>query len=257
LEALRHINDGNYDEQDGQLSFGTRRHDSEAGSDEIVFQKMRRLIYDYVARSAAIERTSLANPPSLDSIRTEFKRLMDELKPETREKLGEAIRDMGTGDAVPASRDGSQLDSLDRYYSEEILKKLDSVVARAASLERVGLKVVPNRKVQLSFEEAHRCYLYGFHLACAVFCRAIIEGALREAVKADKELRTIYSLVEVARKKGALTGDRPQCAREVDKAGNLAVHEPDRFDRDYSAERVEEILINTRKVLEELYRVPS
>jgi hypothetical protein len=259
LEVLRHINDGNYDVQEELLSFGTRPSDAQApaDADEIVFQKMRRLIYDYVARSAALERTSLSGPPALDSIRTEFKQLMDQLKPETRATLGEAMREMGTGGAPPVPPSGSQADSLDRYYSEEILNKLDTVVSRAVSLERVGLKVVPNKRVQLSFEEAHRCYLYGFHLACAVFCRAIVEGALREAVPADKELRTIYALVEVARKKGALTGDRPKCAREVDKAGNLAIHEPDKFDRDYSAEKVEGILVNTRKVLEELYRVSS
>jgi Domain of unknown function (DUF4145) len=258
LEVLRHINDGNYDVHEELLSFGARHADSQnpADSDEIVFQKMRRLIYDYVARSAALERTSLSGPPSLDSIRTEFKQLMDQLKPETRETLDEAMREMGAGGMTPALPGGSQVDSLDRYYSEEILNKLDAVVSRAVSLERVGLKIVPNKQVQLSFEEAHRCYLYGFHLACAVFCRAIVEGALREAVQADKELRTIYALVEVARKKGALTGDRPKCARDVDKAGNLAIHEPDKFDKYYSAEKVEGILVNTRKVLEELYRVP-
>jgi hypothetical protein len=41
------------------------------------------------------------------------------------------------------------------------------------------------------------------------------------------------------------------------KQANKAIHDPEMFHRDYSAERVEEVLTNTRKVLEELYRLPS
>jgi hypothetical protein len=43
----------------------------------------------------------------------------------------------------------------------------------------------------------------------------------------------------------------------VAKAGNKAIHDPEMFHRDYSAAGVEEVLTNTRKVLEELYRLPS
>jgi hypothetical protein len=43
----------------------------------------------------------------------------------------------------------------------------------------------------------------------------------------------------------------------VAKAGNRAIHDPEMFDRDYSAEKVQEVFINTRKVLEELYRLPA
>jgi hypothetical protein len=54
-----------------------------------------------------------------------------------------------------------------------------------------------------------------------------------------------------------LTDVRPRCARDVAKAGNKAIHDPEMFNRDYSPEEVEEVLTNTRKVLEELYRLPS
>ena len=64
-------------------------------------------------------------------------------------------------------------------------------------------------------------------------------------------------LPSVAVERGILTDDRPRCVREVAKAGNRAIHDPEMFDRDYSADKVEEILINTRKVLEELYRLPA
>jgi len=61
----------------------------------------------------------------------------------------------------------------------------------------------------------------------------------------------------MAVEKGILPDDLPRCAREVAKAGNRAIHDPEMFDRDYSPEKVEEILLNTRKVLEKLYRLPS
>jgi hypothetical protein len=223
---------------------------------------MRRLVYDHVARTVAIERTSLASPPAVDSLAAEFKELMDELTPETREALGNAFGPIAAGqntltpESVPEAT--SQLDALDRYYAEEVLEKLSGIVFRASALDRMGLEIVPNRRVQFLFEEAHRCYLYGFHLACAVFCRAILEGALKEIADPQSETsQSIHDMIAVAMAKRLLTDDRPRCARDVAKAGNKAIHDPEMFHRDYSAEGVEEVLTNTRKVLEELYRLPS
>jgi Domain of unknown function (DUF4145) len=263
-EILRYINDGNYEKAGEGWSFGIGRGASrqQANQDEAVFQKMRRLVYDHVARTVAIERTSLASPPSVDSLAVEFKKLMDELTPETRDALGQAFGPIAAGqdspiaEAAPGAK--SQLDALDRYYSKEILEKLNGIVSRASALDRMGLEIVPNRRVQFLFEEAHRCYLYGFHLACAVFCRAILEGALKEVADPQSETnQSIHAMIAVAVEKSILTDVRPRCARDVAKAGNRAIHDPEMFDRDYSPEKVEEILANTRKVLEELYRLPA
>ena len=263
-EILRHINDGNYEQAGEAWSFEIGRGDSrdQANQDDAVFRKMRRLVYDHVARTIAIQRTSLSSPPTVDSLADEFKKLMDELTPETREALGQAFGPIVAGldtpvpEAVPRAK--GQLDALDRYYSEEILEKLDGIVSRASALDRMGLEILPNRRVQFLFEEAHRCYLYGFHLACAVFCRAILEGALKEVADPQSETnQSIHDMIAVAVEKSILTDVRPRCAREVAKAGNRAIHDPEMFDRDYSPEKVEEILTNTRKVLEELYRLPS
>jgi hypothetical protein len=198
----------------------------------------------------------------VDSLADEFKKLMDELTPQTRDALGQAISPIADGqnssspEKLSAAND--QLDALDRYYAEEILEKLNGIVSRASALDRMGLGMVPNRRVQFLFEEAHRCYLYGFHLACAVFCRAILEGALKEVADPHSETnQSIHEMIAMAVEKGVLTDDRPRCAREVAKAGNRAIHDPEMFDRDYSAEKVQEVLINTRKVLEELYRLPT
>ena len=262
-EILRYINDGNYEKAGEGWSFGVGCGASgKANRDEAVFQKMRHLVYDHVARTVAIERTSLSSPPTVDSLAGDFKKLMDELTPETRKALSQAFRPIADGqqsqapENTPAAK--GQLDALDRYYSEEILDKLNGIVSRAAALNRMGLEIVPNRRVQFLFDEAHRCYLYGFHLACAVFCRAILEGALKEVADPHSETnQSIHDMIAVAVEKRLLTDDRPRCAREVAKAGNKAIHDPEMFNRDYSPEKVEEVLTNTRKVLEELYRQPA
>ncbi|MGA8493544.1 MAG: hypothetical protein WB711_24195, partial [Terriglobales bacterium] len=196
-EILRYINDDNYEKAVEGWSFGVGRSASGQAKlsnptkDEAVFQKMRHLVYDHVARTVAIERTSLSSPPTVDSLADEFKKLMDELTPETRKTLGQAFVPIAAGKesltpvGTPAR---GQLDALDRYYAEEILDKLDGIVSRASALNRMGLDIVPNRRVQFLFDEAHRCYLYGFHPACAVFCRAILEGALKEV--ADPRIET-------------------------------------------------------------------
>ena len=263
-EILRYINDGRYGKTGEAWSFGLGQGASpeHCTKDEAIFRQMRRLVYDHVARTVALQRTSLSGLPTVDSLADEFKKLMDELTPVTREALGHAISPIAEGqDSLSpeeACAPGNQLDALDRYYAEEILEKLDRIVFRALTLDRMGLEIVPNRRVQLLFEEAHRCYLYGFHLACAVFCRAILEGALKEVADPHSETnQSIHEMIAMAVEKGVLTDDRPRCAREVAKAGNRAIHDPEMFDRDYSAEKVQEVLINTRKVLEELYRLSS
>src|SRR5580692_4418885 len=227
-EILRYINDGNYQPAGEGWWFGVGRgvsreaNGGNANNDEAVFQKMRHLVYDHVARTVAIERTSLSSPPTVDSLADQFKKLMDELTPETQQALGQAFGPIAAGrvSPIPESPPGveSQLDALDRYYSEEILGKLNKIVSRASALNRVGLEIAPNRRVQFLFEEAHRCYLYGFHLACAVFCRAILEGALKEIADPQSETsQSIHDMIALAVEKRILTGDRPGCMRAVAK----------------------------------------
>jgi hypothetical protein len=122
---------------------------------------MRHLVYDHVARTVAFKRTSLSSPPTVDSLAGDFKKLMDELRPETRKALGQAFGPIAAGqqsqvpENTPAAK--GQLDALDRYYSGEILEKLNGIVSRASALDRIGLEIAPNRGVQFLFEEAHRC----------------------------------------------------------------------------------------------------
>ena len=115
------------------------------------------------------------------------------------------------------------------------------------------------------FEEAHACFLYGFPIACAVLCRAILESALttvvdpNEAIKKNlpKESSYFEALVENAKQlKDDREGqdDRP-CALDVKRAGNWAIHKLKKFNQTYGSERLAEVLNDTRRVLVDLYAV--
>jgi hypothetical protein len=55
-------------------------------------------------------------------------------------------------------------------------------------------------------------------LACAVFCRAILEGALKEIADPQSETsQSIHDMIALAVEKRILTGDRPRCTRAVAK----------------------------------------
>jgi hypothetical protein len=87
---------------------------------------MRHLVYDHIARTVAIERTAVSSPPTVDSLAGDFKKLMDELRPETRKALGQALGPIASRQQsqVPENTPGAkgQLDALDRYFSDEILE---------------------------------------------------------------------------------------------------------------------------------------
>lgn len=88
-----------------------------------------------------------------------------------------------TSDVLP----DAQIDAVNRHYAEEVLDKLEKVVSRASRLQKLELKGIPKRNVQVYFEEALRCYLYGFNVACAVMCRAILESSLKARYEPDQE----------------------------------------------------------------------
>jgi hypothetical protein len=164
-----------------------------------------------------------------------------------------------TADALP----DAQIDVLDQRYTEEIIEKLEKVVSRASGLQKFELGRIPNRRVQIYFEEAHRCYLYGFKVACVVMCRAILESALKETIDPKGELRPkerreshILKMINKAKIYGRLCDPLPQWAAEVKDAGDSAVHDVEAFETDYPAERVEDILCKARKVVESLYGPP-
>src|ERR1039458_7800428 len=121
-EILRYINDGNYEKAGENWSFGVGRGASrgQADRDTAVFRKMRHLVHDHVARTVAIERTSLSSPPTVDTLAGEVKKLKEDPTPETREALGQVFGPIAAGQDSPVAQAVSEtkdhLDALDRYY---------------------------------------------------------------------------------------------------------------------------------------------
>ena len=156
---------------------------------------------------------------------------------------------------------------IEHHFANELVKKLPKIVERAASLDEIGDEeidkgLVPSH-VKMYWGEAHRCYLYGFRVACAVLCRAILESALKANVdpkglieqRLPKGRSYFKALVENAKQlQDSHDGrdDRP-CAFDVKDAGDLAIHDINRFNQTYGGERLHEVLANTRKVLLDLY----
>ncbi len=148
-------------------------------------------------------------------------------------------------------------DSLECHYAAEMVNKLNGVVNRASRLDTLTLKKMPSAEVQRYFEEAHDCYLYGCNIACAVLCRAILEAALENATESRDRENTVAGMINMANNRDLLTDERSKWAREVDTAGNIAIHQAAKFERRYQPEIIEELLLKTRAVVEDLYSAAS
>jgi len=164
----------------------------------------------------------------------------------------------------------NSVDALDAYFAKEVLGKLPRIVNRVCKLDSLDIQGIPNERVKHCFGEAHRCWLYGFNVASAVLCRAIIESALEELIKLHEQTPSVprpipggaprdsklKALIERAKEKRILTEDGAACAESVKKAGNAAAHpdyNPPLFKALSQGDRLAEVLANTRQVLRELY----
>src|SRR5947209_8970212 len=220
--VLRYLNDDNYLDSGEQLWFGCEP-DEGLDKTEKFFLEFHREIADYASQSAASERTTLGREPEISN---RLKAILEALARAAQKKEAGSESAATSSEHQEDDSDNEVEDDLDRYYASEVINKLDAIVGKASRLGKISPFILPNRKVQISFEEAHRCYLYGFQHACAVFCRSILEAALKEVADPDKTNGNIYSMIELAEESGRLTDDRPSCARQVYTAGNMAIHDP-------------------------------
>jgi hypothetical protein len=160
----------------------------------------------------------------------------------------------------PASLQGSvptKSDLIEIGIMYFVLDRLESGNDRISKLDLLSI-ILPGRltNLQTMFSEAHFNYLLGNRTAVTIICRALLEEALRDKVPGnvtiDGDKKTLNDRLEEAKLKGLLDDERIHCAREVVKMGNLAAHNSTRL-LAYPDLRIEEVLINTRKVLADLY----
>lgn len=273
---LPYINVGHYMEWNGFIIFGTP--DVQELMDKIVGRPegddeardiLRTLISDAVVhggRSKIAERLSLQPAPDFTSEPFKYFKyhspdaiykaieILSNIEPELH-KAAEVHG--GKPDPV------GEADSIEAALAEEILGKLREAVDRASTLDGMNLGRIPVEHLKRYFEEAHRCYLFGFNIACAVLCRAIVDTALQNVVDPQKliklRLKSLKSqdsyiaemAIEAARG-GILADDRPECVIAVRDAGNAAIHDYPEFERKWLP-RLGEIVDQTRKILLDLY----
>lgn len=237
------------------------------------WDKASKVLNQYASRVRVGRRTSLNMDPELKSYLEkaelsdygwEYVNLVLGGRPPREVKLSKS-----------GHEDRAARTDIEQHFAHEFVTKLPKIVERAASLDEIGdeeiaKSLVPSR-VKEYFAEAHRCYLYGFPVACAVLCRAILESALEEVIDPDgrigqllrdeakkpgKEKQSYIGwLIEEAAKKHILIDDRPKCAIEVRDAGNDAIHNHGKFEKRLQdpLRDIAFIVNSTRKILIDLY----
>ncbi len=115
-------------------------------------------------------------------------------------------------------------EELDRYYSHQLVARLEQIIERASSLQPVKIRVT-NNSVRNLFLQAHEAFLYGFDTASVALCRSLVEHALKDKLPPNPgESRELGSLIERASRVKLLEGAELEGARKVARAGNDVMH---------------------------------
>lgn len=157
---------------------------------------------------------------------------------------------------APISRDE---DNMDAALAHDMLDQLDKSVATTKTYRVLKMQHA-SPWVQQYFEEAHRCYISGFEVACAVLCRGLVEAVLTDLVdptyhlvrNADSHHSHLTNMIDAA--KGKLLSRKSAASAEMIRdCGNSAIHDLKTFREQY-APLLGQILEETRRIVGELYK---
>ncbi len=271
---LPYLNRGNYFEWEGVIVFGSsslseliERLTGEPSEEEDpeFWEKVRSAFHEIqvnLGRHLVAERASLGGSSGPSPSRSIEQMTPEELKRliTVFSKLEPLYKDVD--ESKVKSDPASVEEFIDAALAEELLGKLPKAVDKATRLAQIDIEQVPAAEIKQYFGEAHRCYLYGFNVACAVLCRAILESALKSICDSkgtiERNIRSGESyfrrLVETAESMGLLTDGEPQFALEVRNGGGYAIHNYPQFEERWGG-KVEGLLYKTRTVLLGLYRL--
>jgi hypothetical protein len=272
---LPHINAGNYTEYESLIVFGASTAEDvldqfvrspNEREDQSRWEAVHNFLSDFKVhggREQLATRLSLERVPSFKSDALDglspadfrwLRKMFEGALPQVQKQAERSQMEPGTVDE----------DTIDAAITEELLGRLPKAVSRAARLDQMSLERVPNKDLRRYFHEAHRCYLYGFNVACVVLCRAILESSLKSVCDPHRLIKKqvptgksyFKALVVAAERDGLLTDDRPGCAIKVKNAGDDAIHDYSNFERCWVS-KLGEVLDDTRKVLLDLFRSES
>lgn len=170
-------------------------------------------------------------------------------RPYLERKVGELIVEQREGFSSLGAREmESAIDSSSgeflslyvvRKYAQELKEAFPRMVERAQFLRLVpASKNVPNH-VRRHLEEASRCYVYGNFLASLLLCRAAIEAATKDRLRARGfardliDLATLEAVLRLAFDKNVMDEATWQASEHVRKRANKGLHSaglPDEHD---------------------------
>jgi hypothetical protein len=254
--VVKHLYDDDYEDSGDRIVFGTESEFIKEGmdpADSAYMETVRDELYRFFGQKHSQERVSVTPTANTEHL---FRRLDAIPRPDGSKfaasylQTWKEVLGRPSTERSPGVLSDPQVKVLEQRYLAEMLGKLERVIGRACRLQKLDLDRIPRRDVRTYFEEAHRCYLYGFHVACAVMCRAILESALKETVD-PRESPTVNKL-----NRAGLPAPLPDWAKEVKKAGDWAIHNLKAFESNYPPQQLEGILCKARKVVESLYEAP-
>ncbi|MFY9676566.1 MAG: DUF4145 domain-containing protein [Terriglobales bacterium] len=271
--VLEYINAGSWwAERNGLLAFGTQTTvqaclDSAAPSVQISndavkeAQAVRSKVLASRGRRAAAKRVTIGKLPA-ESTKAELEQWLLGLAPARRaevtryilENLSACCVDPETGAAIVRDED-----NLDAALAADMLDQLDRSVAATREYRVLRVKHA-SPWVQQYFDEAQRCYLYGFEVACAVLCRGLLEAILIDLVDPTYRLSRysrphhshLSCMIDAA--KGKFLDDNGVAAAELIRdCGNSAIHDLKIFREEY-VPRLGEIMDATRRIVSLMYK---
>lgn len=238
--VLDWLNQGKYENGSDYMIFGkslqeviveeTGRHEDEA--EDQIGQEIEGVVNDLkqeLGRGLASERTSLRKS------HLKSKELTRKRSPQAKRKIAEILQKLldSQPDLSPSENrlQNHVDDGLDQHYANEVLDRLEMIVSRVSALDRVEAAKIPSVRVEEYFQEAHRCFLYGFPIASAVLCRALLDSVLTQTIdpKATlkRQMEEEYSnQVANCRKEGRSGPPKPSYPKLLIRKANLAEDRP-------------------------------
>jgi hypothetical protein len=271
--VLEYINAGAWwREKNGLLVFGDKEKveacmegqvpSAEISTDAIrEAQAIRSRVLASRGRRAAARRVTIGKLPP-EWTKTEIEEWLLSLTPEKRDGVTKYILGSLSAcriDPETGSQISPQEDNLDAALASDMLDQLEKSVSATREYRVLRIRNA-SPWVQQYFEEAHRCYIHGFEVACAVLCRGLLEAVLTDLVDPTYSLihgtassqSHLSEMIEAA-KGGLLSEKRASTAEMIRDCGNAAIHDLKNFREQY-APRLGEVLEETRKIVTHLYK---
>lgn len=271
--VLDYINAGAWwSEKNGLLAFGdknrvesyltTAAQTSGVSNDAIKeVQAIRSSILARRGHRAAARRVSVGQLPP-EPTKVEIEEWLLGLKPDRREEvlkyIGEnlSVSRIDPETNEPISRED---DNLDAALALDLINQLETSFTKIKEYRVLRIQHA-SPWVQQYFEEAHRCYIYGMEVACAVLCRGLLEAVLSDLVDPTFSLRRkggsaqshLSAMIEASRER-LLNSELIKSAELIRDAGNAAIHDLKIFRTTY-APQLGQIVEDTRRILSYLYK---